>query len=149
MLTERDKKLNLSGKSLNAHLLWENNTHKDVSTAFMLHEIQQDDKPTPCKTITKYTKTFNMKMGTVTRSLLAVKYVCRCFILWLQHHSRTPTPILGQKTCQSDQFFASFLAKKHGSWQVFLHGKTCASASQTPETRSSLASACKFENRVL
>ena len=61
MLTARDKKLKLSGKSLTEHLCRKHGAHKDVGAAFMLHEIQQDDNPTPRQAITKYTNSLTHK----------------------------------------------------------------------------------------
>ena len=61
MLTAWDKKLKLSGKSLTEHLRRKQGAHKDVGAAFMLHEIQQDDNPTPRQAITKDTKTIVRK----------------------------------------------------------------------------------------
>ena len=77
MLSARDKKLKLSGKSLTKHLRRKQGAHKDVGAAFMLHEIQQDDNPTPRQAIIKYTKVFqlNPRFKVPSRPYIASKYV--------------------------------------------------------------------------
>ena len=61
MLTARDKKQKLAGKSWTGHLRRKHGTEKEIGAALMLDKIRKDDNPTPRQTTTKYTKSLSRK----------------------------------------------------------------------------------------
>ena len=67
MLTARDKKQKLSGKSLTENLCRKHGADKELGAAFMLDEIRKDDNLTPRQTITKYTKSLSCEERVTNR----------------------------------------------------------------------------------
>ena len=59
MITRRDNKQTLAGKSLTEHLCRKHGAVKEVVTALMLNENWKDDNPTARQRITMYTKSLS------------------------------------------------------------------------------------------
>ena len=67
MLTARDKKLKLAGKSLTEHVRQKHGAGKEVGAALMPDGIRKDDNPIPHQTMTKYTKSLSREERVMAR----------------------------------------------------------------------------------